>query len=200
MVIILNLKEFLKTNRNARKIFGKKEIEIMIKQLDGIALTQSEKNRLSRDIRPKLRLINDLSQFKDKFELKKDAGNLELINKAVDLILEDKLKEGIKAILLFGSHVNGIVTARSDIDICVLFKEIFPEEADKFRIRIMGSFSKKMDIQVFNALPQKIKMEIAKSHRILYKNEEFDNALFTVKYLKDEDYFIRMKRIIGEAA
>ena len=46
MVVILELKEFLINNKNARKIFGKTEIEIILKQLDGITLTQSEKNRL----------------------------------------------------------------------------------------------------------------------------------------------------------
>jgi len=39
----MNFKEFIKTNKNARKIFGRKEIEIILKQLGGIKLTQSEK-------------------------------------------------------------------------------------------------------------------------------------------------------------
>ena len=50
MVIIL-LSEFLTHNKNARRIFGKKELEIILKQLDGLPLTQSEKNRLSRDVK-----------------------------------------------------------------------------------------------------------------------------------------------------
>ena len=124
MVVILMLREFLKSNRNARRIFGKKEIDIILKQLDGISLSQSEKNRLSRDIRPKLMLIKEISKFEDEFELKKDADNLRLIDKAVQLILQDELKDKIKAILLFGSHVRGIVTKRSDIDICVIFDKI----------------------------------------------------------------------------
>ena len=57
MVIILRLKNYLKINENARKIFGKKELEIIIKQLEGIHLTQSERNRISRDIKPKLEFI-----------------------------------------------------------------------------------------------------------------------------------------------
>jgi hypothetical protein len=40
------LKEVINKNKGIRKIFGKKEIEIILKQLDGIELTQSEKNRL----------------------------------------------------------------------------------------------------------------------------------------------------------
>ena len=200
MVIILKLKEFLKSNTNARKIFGKKEIGIILKQLDGISLTQSEKNRLSRDIRPKLNFIKEISDFEDEFELKKDQYAKNIIDKAVNLILQDKLKDNIKAILLFGSHAKGIVTTRSDVDICVVFDKISREEADKFRVRILGHFPLKMDLQVFNILPQKIKREIARNHKILYKNREFDNASFTITYLKDQDYFIRMKRIMGEVA
>ena len=196
----MSLKELLKNNRNARKIFGKKEIDIILKQLDGITLTQSEKNRLSRDIRPKLKFVKEISKFEDEFELKKDANNLKVIDKAVQLILQDELKDNIKAILLFGSHAKGIVNKRSDIDICVIFTQISKEEADKFRIRILGHFSLKMDIQVFNILPQKIKRAVARNHKILYKNREFNNTSFTIRYLKDEDYFIRKKHIIGEIA
>ena len=65
MVITLMLIEFLKTNRNARRIFGKRELEIMIQQLDGLQLKQSEKNRLSRDIKPKLEFIKEIAEFRD---------------------------------------------------------------------------------------------------------------------------------------
>src|SRR3990167_4371535 len=157
MVIILSFKQFLRTNKNARRIFGRKEIEIISKQLDGLMLTQSERNRLSRDIKPKLGFIKEASKFDKEFGLKKDQDAKRLIERAVDLILLDNLKEKIQAILLFGSRVNGVITPRSDIDICVVFDKIEREEADKFRIRILGNFSTIMDIQVFNVLPQKIK-------------------------------------------
>jgi len=194
MVIIL-LNQFLKNNKNARKIFGKKELEIIFKQLDGLPLTQSERNRLSRDIKPKLEFIREISKFENEFELKKDQDAKKIIDKAVNIILQDKLKEKIQAIILFGSRANGIVTPRSDIDICVVFDEIEKDEADRFRIRILGNFSEKVDIQVFNVLPQKVKRSIAGSHKILYKKENFDNTHFTIKYLKDDDYFLRMNKI-----
>ena len=200
MVVILELKEFLINNKNARKIFGKKEIGIILKQLDGISLTQSEKNRLSRDIKPKFEFIKEASKFEGEFELKKDADNLKIIDKAVQLILDDELKDRIRAILLFGSHAGGVVTKRSDIDICVVFDEISREEAGKFRIRILGHFPLKMDIQVFNVLPQKIKRDIARNHRVLYKSNDYDNTNFSIKYLKDEDYFIRMNKLFGVEA
>ena len=198
MVIIL-LSEFLKHNKNARRIFGKKELEIILKQLDGLPLTQSEKNRLSRDVKPKLGFIKEIAKFENEFELKKDANNLKIINKAVQLILQDELKDRIKAVLLFGSHAKGVVTKRSDVDICAVFNDISLEEATKFRIRISGEFSEKMDIQVFNVLPQKIKRSIARSHKILYKSKNFDNLSFTAHYLKDDDFFLRLNRIMGAA-
>jgi len=191
---------FLKESKNARRIFGKKELEIIFKQLEGLLLTQSERNRLSRDIRPKLEFIREISEFENEFRLKKDQDASKIIDKAVKIILQDKLKEKIEAIFLFGSRVAGIVTPRSDIDICVVFDDIEKEDADRFRIRILGNFSDKADIQVFNVLPQKIKRSIARSHKILYKKENFDNNLFSIRYLKDEDFFIRTRRIFGEAA
>ena len=199
MVIIL-LNEFLKRNKNARKVFGKKELEIISKQLDGLPLTQSERNRLSRDIKPKLEFIREIFKFENEFRLKKDQDATRIIDKAVDIILQDKLKEKIQAIFLFGSRISGIITPRSDIDICAIFDDIEKDDADKFRIRILGNFSEKVDIQVFNVLPQKIKRSIAKSHKLLYKKENFDNNLFSIRYLKDEDFFIRTRKILGESA
>lgn len=67
----MNLLKLLKENENARKIFGKRELKIIEKQLFGINLTQSEKNRLSRDIRRKLEFIREAVKFSDEFELKK---------------------------------------------------------------------------------------------------------------------------------
>ncbi len=200
MVIILTLKNFLKTHKGARKIFGRRELEIIVKQLEGIPLKQSERNRLSRDVRPKLEFIKELSKFEVEFKLKKDQDARNVIIKAINVILQDKLKENIQAILLFGSRVKGIVTQRSDIDIAVVFKDIEKGEADRFRIRILGDLSDKADVQVFNVLPQKIKRSIARSHKVLYKKENFDNNLFTIRYLKDEDFFIRTRRILGESA
>jgi len=201
MVVILGLKQFLKNDNDARKIFGKKEIAIILKQLDGITLTQSERNRLSRDIKPKLEFIKEINQFKDEFKLKKDQDTKKIIDKAIELILQDELKDRVRAILLFGSHAGGMVTHRSDIDVCVVFKkDLSLKEATKFRIRVLGNFSLKMDIQVFNVLPQKVKRSIARKHKILYKAQDFSNTAFTIRYLKDEDYFIRMKRIMGETA
>lgn len=99
-----------------------------------------------------------------------------IIDKAVRLIQQDLLKDRLKMILLFGSHVNGQVTCRSDVDIAAVFPHLSLREATLFRIRISGELPEKADIQVFNTLPEKIKREIVKNHKILYATEAFDNS------------------------
>ena len=194
------LLKFLKDNENTRKIFGKRELEIIFKQLDGMPLKQSERNRLSRDIKPKFEFIREVDNYKEEFNLKQNQNNKKIINEAVKTILEDELKEKIISILLFGSSADKSFTRKSDIDICVIFKEVTLKEATNFRIRISGQLSKKVDIQVFNVLPMKIKKEIAKNHKILYKTNRFDNINFSIRYLKDEDFFINIKKIFGSEA
>ena len=54
----MSLLKFLKENENVRKVFGKRELKIIEKQLLGVNLTQSEKNRLSRDIRKKFEFVS----------------------------------------------------------------------------------------------------------------------------------------------
>ncbi|MFH1181996.1 MAG: nucleotidyltransferase domain-containing protein [Candidatus Woesearchaeota archaeon] len=195
------LKEFLLRNREARKIFGKKEIEIILKQIEGSSLTQSEKNRLSRDIRPKFRIIEELSSFKDEFKLEKNQENKKIIEKVVEAILNDKFGNGVKAILLFGSLAEGSFHKMSDIDICVVFKnELSLKEATEFRIRVSGQLPEKIDVQVFNILPMKLKREVARTHKVLYKDSSYDNTSFSIRYIKDNDYFMRMSRIFGAKA
>ena len=182
----------------SRKIFGKKELDIILKQLEGMPLKQSERNRLSRDIKPKLEFIKEINEFKDEFKLEKNQNNKTIIEKAVITILNDELKDNIKAVLLFGSFADKTFTKRSDIDICVLFKkDLTLKEATKFRIRTSGQLPDKVDIQVFNILPMKIKREIARNHKVLHKSKDYDNINFSIKYLKDRDYFIRINKIFG---
>ena len=194
-MIILTFKKMLR-HSYARKVFGRREIEIMVKQLEGILLTQSEKNRLSRDIKPKLEFIKALAPFQEEFTIKKNQENKRIIEKAVQTILNDQRGKEVKAILLFGSMADKSFTKSSDIDIAIVFhKELSKKEATACRIRISGELPEKVDVQVFNVLPEKIKREIARNHRVLYHNKGYDNVTFTIKYLKDEDYSIRKKRI-----
>lgn len=164
----MNLLTFLKRNENTRKIFGRRELKIIEKQLQGINLTQSEKNRLSRDIRKKLAFIKEIARFEDEFGLKKGLMIKKKITEAKEVILEDQLFKRIKKIFLYGSVVENTLTFRSDIDLAVVFDKIDVKEATRFRIRVLGQVHDKMDIQVFNILPEKIKKEIKKRHKILY--------------------------------
>lgn len=165
-----NILQFLNNNKTeARRIFGERELKIIEKQLNGVNLTQSEKNRLSRDIRAKLRFINDLARFENEFELKKGFIIKKIINETVEIIKEDILFKNIEEIILFGSYVENKVSFRSDIDIAVKFNNLNITEATKFRIRIHGKTNDKVDIQVYNILPKKITDEIDKKGRIIYK-------------------------------
>ena len=91
-----------------------------------------------------------------------------LVRDAVEVILNDKLRKKIKKIILFGSMVTNEMTVRSDIDLAVLFDRIGLREATKFRIRVLGELNDKLDVQVFNILPNKIKKEIEKKYNVLY--------------------------------
>lgn len=164
----MNLLEFLKSNSDARKIFGKRELKIIEKQLYGINLTQSEKNRLSRDIRKKLEVIKEAARFSEEFELKKASLIKDLINEAKGDILNDELSGKIKRIILYGSAVENKLTFKSDIDITVDFSDINLKDATLFRKRISGKVNSRVDIQVYNFLPEKIKKEIGKG-KILYE-------------------------------
>ncbi len=161
------LLRFISGNGDARKIFGKRELKIIEKQLLGVNLTQSEKNRLSRDIRKKCAFITSMARFKDELGLKKGAEIRRLVEDAKQIILEDSKPSGIVEITLFGSAVENKLTLRSDIDISVRFKKISLKEATFFRKRVSGKVSDKLDIQVYNVLPKKIKTEIDSKGRVI---------------------------------
>ncbi len=165
----MNLINFLKKSTEARKIFGKKELKIIEKQLLGINLTQSEKNRLSRDIRKKLEFIRDISKFSDEFNLKKSGDIKKMVDEAIEIIKESRWFPRIKKIILFGSTVENQRTFRSDVDIAVLFDEINLREATEFRIKTYVNDN--IDIQVYNVLPEKIKREIDLKGKVLYERE-----------------------------
>ncbi|MBT5023277.1 nucleotidyltransferase domain-containing protein [Candidatus Woesearchaeota archaeon] len=167
----MDLLKFLDQNENSRKIFGKRELKIIEKQLNGVELTQSEKNRLSRSIRKKLEFIERAANFSDEFKLKKGSRINRIIEETVKEILSDELRNKILKIYLYGSFVENKFTLFSDIDIAVDFKEINLKLATLFRQRIFGRVNEKVDIQVLNILPNKIKTEIFSKGKIIYESE-----------------------------
>ena len=167
----MDLINFLKNNENTRKIFGKGELKIIEKQLLGISLTQSEKNRLSRDIRKKFDFIREISRYDYDLRLKKYSEIKKIISQALEVITQSEYMSKIEKIYLFGSLVERTNIYRSDIDIAVKFKEISEVEAGKFRLYVLGRVNKKLDIQVYNVLPDKIQNEINKKGKIIWKKE-----------------------------
>jgi len=133
-------------------------------------LTQSEKNRLSRDIRKKFEFIKEVIRFSKDFELKKGSIIKEYIEEAKEFILNDILYKKIKRIILYGSVVGNKLSFKSDIDLAVEFYDISLNEATMFRKRISGKVNQKVDIQVYNYFSNKVKMEIQSRGKILYEN------------------------------
>ena len=143
----------------------------MEKQLTGVNLTQSEKNRLSRDIRKKLEFVKELARFSDEFKLKKGALIKERIEEVKEAIFETKYLSRIKEIILFGSAAENNLNLFSDVDIAVKFSHIEQKEATEFRLNILSKVPEKVDIQVYNTLPDKIKKDIDKKGRVVWMKE-----------------------------
>jgi predicted nucleotidyltransferase len=160
---------YLDNNPKARLIFGKREIEIIKKQLLGETLTLSEKTRLSRDIRKKFQLIKELSKYNEEFSLRKSQEIKNILNESKEIILE-KLKSNLKEIILFGSYAKNEQIKDSDIDLVLKLKKskISPI---KLRAQLSGQLNEKVDIQIYSNLPKKVQLEIDKFGKIIYKNE-----------------------------
>lgn len=95
----------------------------------------------------------------------------------------------VKAIILFGSQVNGNAKQDSDTDIAVITKDISKNQETK----ILGFSGEKFDISIFNRLPLIIQFRIIKDGKIIYLRDEkyFHELKFNIirKYL-DFSYFI----------
>ncbi|MBU3924226.1 MAG: nucleotidyltransferase domain-containing protein [Nanoarchaeota archaeon] len=151
-----------------RRLFGRRELDIMEKQMLGVSLSPSEKTRLSRDIKPKLNIILKMSNFSEEFGLKKSQKIKILIKEAREVILESKDFGEIKRIYVFGSYVDNKLRMESDIDIAVEFVKISSRDATKFVLRMGGMLSEKIQVSVLNVLPEKIKAEVLNKGRVIY--------------------------------
>lgn len=171
MVITMNLAQLLKKGE-VRLIFGKRELKIIEKQLFGVRLTASEKTRLSRDIRKKFEAIKLFLPFAGEFGLKHGALIKEMVEETKSAILGSKYFPDIKRIVLFGSAAENQLALSSDIDIAVEFSEIGKKEAWQFRLDILRKVNERVQVQVYNLLPDKIKREIGSKGRILYERKD----------------------------
>ncbi len=162
----------IRRNPGIRKLFGKRELVIIEKQLLGVPLKRSERTRLSRDIRKKLEAIKELAQFASEFKLKKGAEITKLVNDAKEVLLESKYFSRINRIVLFGSAAENTLTLVSDIDIAVEFTTTTLKEATQFRKEMLGRMNSRIDLQVYNTLPTKIKREINEKGKVLYEQQD----------------------------
>ncbi len=168
---MVGLVGFLQGNSEVRRLFGKRELVIIKKQAWGVKLTQSERNRLSRDIRRKLEVVVQLAEFKDEFRLKCGSALKERIGQVMAAIHRHPLFLKIRRVWLYGSTVDEERTLDSDIDVAVEFEGVSEAEGWNFRRRVMGPFDEKIDVQVYNFLPAALKNEIRKG-RILYEKKD----------------------------
>ncbi len=168
-VFFVGLLQVLKSNSDVRRLFGSRELVIVEKQLLGVSLTQSEKNRLSRDIRKKLQAVSALIGFESEFELKKGSEIWRWVGEAKEIILNNRFSSRIKRIVLFGSAVENQLSFRSDIDIAVEFEKISVGEASQFRKELLGLVNQRIDLQVLNVLPKKIVQEVNSKGRVLFE-------------------------------
>lgn len=160
----------------ARTLFGKAEINIIKKQVKGIKLTQSEKNRLSRDIRPKFKAIKEFSNYEDEFELKHNQNKIFFQKRIIQLVKEHPLFPKVKAIILFGSHANNTQNLFSDMDFAVILDNATRKESFEFEITILGDLPDKIDFHVFNELPTKVKKTIRENHKVIFKKSTFNKS------------------------
>jgi predicted nucleotidyltransferase len=166
----MKLTTFLQQS-DARKVFGQRELRIINKQLKGINLTQSEKNRLSRDIRPKFRFISECARFSDDFGLSKGFETEQAIEEAKELILG---YPDVRKIVVYGSYIDRSMTLRSDIDIAVDLGKTDMKRATRFRQEILGKLEG-IDVQVYDQLPTKIRRAVDKG-RVIYENRGEDKG------------------------
>jgi predicted nucleotidyltransferase len=164
----MGILELIKNKQEMRRLFGEKELKIIEKQLLGVSLTPSEKTRLSRDIRPKFEIILELSNFSKEFELKKAQEIKYLIEEAKEIILSDKESFEIKKIYVFGSFIKNKLRLNSDIDIVVELDKTSITNASKFKMKTQGLLNKKIQLTIFNLLPDKIKSEVLNKGKIIY--------------------------------
>lgn len=158
----------VRNEKGMRRLFGKQELKIIEKQLLGVELSPSERTRISRDIRSKFDVISMLSNFEKEFSLKKAQEIKFLIEEAKEIILGYKGFSKIKKIYVFGSYVENKLRPNSDIDIAIEFGKIVPKEASRFKLKMQGLLNKKIQLSVFNVLPEKVRKEVLNKGRVIY--------------------------------
>lgn len=114
-------------------ILTEKENKIIEKRLSNKKLSQSERNRLSKAIRPKLREISLIDSKKILAKIEYNPNSISIENKIVKII-NSNIKE-VDSIILYGSAIQTNYHEYNDIDIMIVTKsKFFSHEIDKYKI------------------------------------------------------------------
>ncbi len=113
-------------------VLTEKERKIIEKKLSNKRLSQSERNRLSRAIRPKLREISRIDSKNILEKMNYDPKVVSIENKIINII-KNKIKE-VDSIILYGSAVQTNYHSYNDIDIMIVTKsKIYSSEIEKYK-------------------------------------------------------------------
>lgn len=164
----MGLLQLINREKDLRKLFGQRELDIIKKQLLGVNLSPSEKTRLSRDIRPKFNIIKKVSNFEKEFSLKKAQEIKFIIEETKEIILNNRNKGKINKIFVFGSYIENKMRESSDIDMAINFHNISKKDATKFKIEMQGRVNSKVQISILNILPEKVRQEILNKGKVVY--------------------------------
>ena len=112
-------------------ILSDREKKIIEKKMTGKKLSQTERNRLSRSIRPKLREISkiDSKQILEKIDYNPKSISIE--NK-ITRVIKETLKD-VDSIILYGSAIQTNYHEYNDIDIMIVIKEKITPEYQKYK-------------------------------------------------------------------
>lgn len=104
------------------------------------------------------------------------------------------LKGKVFAILLFGSFVRGEETSRSDIDICLVLKDMPKKKV--WNEVLESGLTEKYDIKIFETLPLKLKAEVIENHEIVWSKDEYELSYYFFKWKKIwEDQKISLRKL-----
>ena len=128
------------------KILTKKEMKIINKRLENRRLSQIERNRLSRSIRPKLKEISKIDSVNLLLKLEYVPDSIPIENTIIRVV--KKHLHNVDSIILYGSAVQTNYKEYNDIDILIITKtKIYKTEKEKWRkIREITDVLKENDI------------------------------------------------------
>lgn len=123
-----------------------------------------------------------------------------LVKNSVERLKNIQGFEKVRFIILYGSAVEGITRAESDIDLCIDIDADTDYERSQFRLKVLSELPDFFDVQIFAQLPLYVKKEVLKGRLVFCRDEEYlyETAISTIKEFEDFKY--RFYDYIGERA